>query len=117
MALIPVKYKAALLTAALVGSAAGGWVANGWRLGKKAQAVQTDYWQARARRGEDYSDTLVKAAHTASGRIQEAQALQEQARKVKTAALAEAAQKAPTAAQYACLDTPLPEDYLEVFRK
>jgi hypothetical protein len=115
--MIPGPYKAYLVAAALVGAAGAGWFANGWRLGKKVEAQKADYYQARARRGEDYADTLVKAAQTASGRIQEAQAILEQARRIKAQAVKDAAAKGPQGAEWECLDRPLPADYVEEFRK
>jgi hypothetical protein len=111
------KYKVALIAAAFAGAAGAGWVANGWRLGKKLAAQESEYFQARARRGEDYADTLVKAAATAGETIRESQVILAHARTFKAKALAETRAKAPTAPEYGCLDKPLPEDYLETFRK
>lgn len=111
------KYKGVLIAAALVGSAGTGWVANGWRLGKKIEATKVEYFQAKARRGEDFANTMAQAAKTASSHITEAQALLKQARAAKALALAETAAKAPKGPQFDCLNTPLPDDYLETFRK
>jgi hypothetical protein len=115
--LLPTQYKAALLAAALVGSAGAGWLANGWRQGKKLEAQKAQYWEAKARRGQSYSDTLAQAATAASGRITEAQAILKRARAQAQALVAEAAQNAPKGPEYQCREKPLPETYLETFRK
>jgi len=112
-----VKYKAALLAAALVGAAGAGWVTNGWRMGKRIEAQRADYFQARARRGDDYQDALVKAAETANTRTREAQALLSRARLAKAKSLASASQTAPKGPTFECLNTPLPDPYLETFRQ
>jgi hypothetical protein len=111
-----VKYKVALIVAAFGATATAGWAANGWRLGKKLAAQESKYFQARARRGEEYADTLVQAARTASARIEEAQVILDQARAFKAKALRDTAAKAPTSPEFQCLDKPLPETYLETFR-
>lgn len=111
------KYKAVLVAAALVGSAGAGWLAQGWRMGKRIEAQRADYAEAKGRRGQAYADTLAQASLAATARITEAQAILSQARAIKAKALAETAAKAPTAPQFACRETPLPETYLETYRK
>jgi hypothetical protein len=111
------QYKAVLIAAGAVGLVTSGWVAQGWRMGKKIEAQRADYAEAKGRRGQAYADTLAQAATLASGRITEAQALLTQARATKARALAEAAQTAPKGPEFACRDIPLPETHLETYRQ
>jgi hypothetical protein len=109
------KYRAAIVACCGAACFFCGWQANSWRLGKNLEAQRADYAETKGRRGQAYADTLAQAALATSARI--AEALLRQARAVKAKALAEAAQRAPTAPEYACRDKPLPDDYLETFRQ
>lgn len=115
------KYRRAICAAAIVTGAVGlvtsGWVAQGWRMGKKIEAQRADYAEAKGRRGQEYANTLARASEAASTRITEAQALLTQARAIKAKALAQAAQTAPKGPEFACRDLPLPDDYLETFKQ
>ena len=111
------KYKYAFVAAGAVGLVAAGWAAQGWRMGKKIEAQRADYAEAKGRRGQAYADTLATAALAASTRITEAQALLNQARAAKAKALADVARLAPTGPPFECRNLPLPDDYLETFRK
>lgn len=111
------KYKAVLIAAAFVGATGAGWVAQGWRMGKRIEAQRADYAEAKGRRGQAYADTLAQAATMASTRITEAQALLAQARAAKAKALEDVARLAPKGPEFDCRKLPLPNDYLEIFRQ
>jgi len=108
--------KAAAIGVATVALVGTGALVEHWRMRGKLAAHKADYYQSRARRGEDYADALVRAAQMATRRTEEAQALLSQARATRAKALANTAHKAPNTPEWACLDKPLPPDYLETFR-
>lgn len=111
------KYKAALIAAGAVGLVASGWVAQGWRMGKRIESQRADYAEAKGRRGQAYADTLAQAAMAASTRITEAQALMTQARALKALALETLAATAPQGPEFDCRNHALPETYLENYRQ
>lgn len=111
------KYKTALIAAGALGLVTSGWVAQGWRMGKRIEAQRADYAEAKGRRGQEYANTLAQASLVASGRITEAQVLLSQARATRAAALALTALRAPTGPTFDCRNYPLPHDYLETFRQ
>lgn len=102
--------KMAAYALAAVALVSAGWVTNGWRLG--AQIAHKD-----AARQTALTERNAKAIHDALEAVTRSQAALDQERKANTKRVASAVQKAPKAPQYACRDIPLPEDYLEEFRK
>jgi hypothetical protein len=103
-----VKLAAVLLTCLALFAA--GWVVNGWRLGEASATKEAARQTAlTARQAKAMQDAL--EAVTAS------QAALAAARATNAQLVRAAGQRAPTAPQYACRELPLPDDYLEAFRK
>lgn len=104
----------AVATAALVSA---GWVTNGWRLGQDIARLETKVERKEVARQTALNERQAKAMGEALAAVTRSQAALTDARRSNAQRVAQAAQKAPTAPTYACRDVPLPEDYLEDYRR
>jgi hypothetical protein len=103
-----IKLAAILLVCAALFSA--GWVVNGWRLGEASatkEAARQSALNARAQAAITDALAAVTRAHTDL----------EKARATNARLVREASQHAPTAPAFDCRNLPLPDLYLEDFRK
>lgn len=99
-----------MAAAALVGAGASGALVEHWRLGNKYQAAKAARVSAL---NERQSKAMVEALEVTT-RLQKALTA---AWKANAALVAKAVQDAPKGPQWDCRQTPLPETYLENFRK
>lgn len=109
--------KLGAIALAAVALVATGWVTNGWRLGQKVAALETKVERKEVARQTALNERQAKAIADALAAVTRSQTALEAARQENARLVSKAAQKAPTAPQYACRDIPLPDDYLEEFRR
>lgn len=102
--------KLAAIVLVCVALFAGGWVTNGWRLGEASASKEAARQSALNARAQ-------AAITDALGAVTRSQTALEQARKANARLVAEASQHAPTAPAFDCRNLPLPDLYLEDFRK
>jgi hypothetical protein len=107
------KVGAIILAGALMYTA--GWTVNGWRLGTQMAQLESDLARKETARQTALTARQAKAIHDALEATTRSQAALALARKDNARLTREAAQKAPTAPEYACRDLPLPTEYVQEF--
>lgn len=109
--------KAIVLAAVAVGSAGAAWTAQGWRMGKQLAEQKAAHTAANVRRQAVALDAWHKAAIDAGQAAWEARETLRRERLANSVALKRLREQQPLNPEYACRMLPLPESYLEVFRK
>lgn len=108
--IVPPYAKVLVVAAALVSAGASGALVEHWRLGNKYQAAKASRVSAL---NERQARAMTEALETTQRLARELQA----ARWANAKLVAQAAQTAPQGPEWACRKQPLPESYLENFRK
>lgn len=107
---LPPYARLLIAAAALAGAGASGALVEHWRLGNKYQAAKAARVSAL---NERQAKAMVEALETTQRLTRELQA----ARWSNAKLVAKAAQTAPQGPEWQCRKQPLPETYLETFRK
>lgn len=109
--------KAAAALLAALGLLAAGWTAQGWRLGERMARLELAVERKQVARQTALTERQQKAQQAALEAVQTAQAKLAAMRKDNKKASQKAAEAAPKGPEFACLDLPLPELYLEGYRQ
>jgi hypothetical protein len=117
--MIPTIYRKALVLAAVAAAgASGAWAVQGWRMGKQLAEQKATYQARDIRRTNVALEDWHKAGHQAAQEVLDAKAKLRIQRQANAALLAKLqAARAQLGPDFACMDKPLPESYLETFRK
>lgn len=108
------KYRTVLVVAAAAGAA---WTVQGWRMGKQLAQQQNSAQAATIRRSYAATQSWVDAAKAAGDTIRMQRAALQAARVANAAMLARVRLAQPTDTAYSCRALPLPDTYLETFRR
>jgi hypothetical protein len=109
--------KALVLAAVAVGAGGAAWTVNGWRLGKELAEVKASQQAANASRSRVYAEQRDKALGEMVDQVLEGRRTLAAVRAANARKLAELRAAQPAGAEYACRQLPLPDTYLEKFRK
>ncbi len=114
---VTVYRKVLVLGAVAVSAGAAGWTMNGWRKGRELAQVQLAHSQAEVRRSVAVTADWVAANKATQDSLTAARELLRQERTRTAARLAAMRAAQPAGPDFACRNEPLPETYLETFRK
>lgn len=109
--------KALVLAAVATASGAVAWQANGWRLGKQLAEQQAAANAATMKRQSTSLTDWQRADHQLAQVVLDAKAKLRAQRLANKALVDQVRLATPQAPEYACRAIPLPETYLEKFRK
>lgn len=114
----PLYTKVLIAAGIAAASASSAWAVQGWRMGQKLAEQQAAHQTKDIRRQAVALTEWNQAAHKSAQELMDAKAKLRAQRLANASLLAkvqeQAAQLGP---EFACMDTPLPEAYLERFRK
>lgn len=112
------RYRNTLILAAVAAASAGAaWQAQGWRLGRQMAKAEAAHSQADVRRGNLANKAWADATKGAMDTLRRSKAALAAQRLANAELLRQVQLAQPKDPAYACRALPLPDTYLEQFRK